>query len=346
MNPYQTLPARAFWRTAVAAPEFSSIVDIWRPKFTIGQDDPLITAGSCFAARLGRTLLEHGMNWVNAEPAPPGLSRPERAQRHYGEFSFRTGNIYTAAMLRQWVAWAFGRPGPGDDAWTDGARFYDPYRPSVDPDGYESIDEMLLSRARTLTAVHDAFSTASVFIFTLGLTEAWVNRADDTVFPSCPGTVRGTFDPAAHEFRNFSFAAIHHDLTSTIAQLRQVNPDLRIVLTVSPVPLTATAGADHALIANTYTKSVLRAVAGQVAAEHDHVDYFPSYELITGQPFRSAFYAPNLRSVSPEGIDFVMGHFIAALRSAPTAVLAPRNIAQQKGSDECDDAILDYYGPR
>ena len=39
-------------------------------------------------------------------------------------------------------------------------------------------------------------------------------------------------------------------------------PKLRILLTVSPVPLTATAGDDHVLLATTYSKSVLRAGRG------------------------------------------------------------------------------------
>ena len=41
------------------------------------------------------------------------------------------------------------------------------------------------------------------------------------------------------------------------------------------------------LTANSYSKSLLRTVAGQLAQEHRDVDYFPSYELITGEPFEA-----------------------------------------------------------
>jgi hypothetical protein len=348
MNPYQELPSRAFWRVAVAEPGVHEINDVWQPKFVIEQDAPVITAGSCFAAEIGKRLIEHGMNWYDAEPPPPGLSRQERKARHYREFSFRTGNIYTAAVLKQWVFWAFARSEPSEEGWLEAGRCYDPYRPSVDPDGHDSLEAMLQARTRTLSAIRDAVTTASCFIFTMGLTEAWMNRVDGTVYPVCPGTVRGSFDPTVHELHNYSFGEVHRDMSETTALLREANPELRLLLTVSPVPLTATATGAHALVATTHSKSVLRAVAGQLATEHDHVDYFPSYELITGQPFRSGFYEPNLRTVTPEGVSFVMRHFMASLGRTPTprTQRPARPLPAELGGDECDDAILDYYSPR
>ncbi len=346
MHPYQDLPARAFWRVSVAEPSIEEIGDVWQPKFSVDPDARLITAGSCFAARIGRALIDHGMNWYDAELPPPGLSEQERSLRHYREFSFRTGNIYTAAALKQWIFWAFSRSEPSTEFWIEGERFHDPFRFAVDPDGHESLDAMLAARTRTFSAIRDALTTASCFIITLGQTEAWIHRTDGTVYPVCPGTVRGRFDPAAHEFRNYSFGEVHRDLSETIEALHEINPGLRILLTVSPVPLTATASGGHALVANTHAKSTLRAVAGQLALEHDHVDYFPSYELITGQPFRSGFYQPNLREVSQEGVAFVVRHFMTALQGNSEDAEPTRVQPREPGGDECDDAILDYYSPR
>jgi hypothetical protein len=115
------------------------------------------------------------------------------------------------------------------------------------------------------------------------------------------------------------------------------------------VPLTATATGGHALTANTYSKSVLRAVAGQLAQEHQQIDYFPAYEIITGVPFRGAFFEPNLREVTPEGVEFVMRRFTAALdRQAADQPQQNRSDSRpEKGGDLlCDDAVLDYYNAR
>ncbi|MFB8281289.1 GSCFA domain-containing protein [Nocardia colli] len=345
-NPYQSLPVRAFWRPAVAEPDISAITGVWSPKFALGQDDPIITAGSCFAARLGRALIEHGMHWFDAEPAPAGLTAEQRRSGHYGEFSFRTGTIYTAAVLRQWLSWAFGYSAPPRDAWQADGRFYDPYRPAVQPDGYASAQEMLDARAVTLAAIRDAVTAASCFIITLGLTETWRDSVHDTTYPACPGTVRGSFDPQRHIFRNNTFTEVFTDLTEAIALARTANPGLRVLLTVSPQPITATATGQHVLVANADTKSLLRAVAGQVARENHDIDYFPSYELITSPPFRSMFYGPNLREVTPEGVDFVMGHLLSALAGQTVEPQLARTGAQLTGGDVCDDAVLDYYAPR
>ena len=350
MNPYQSLPARSFWRPAVAEREVHAIDDVWTPTFDIGQDDPIVTAGSCFAAQIGPALLERGMNWYDAEPAPPGLTEGERRARHYGEFSFRTGNIYTAAVLRQWLSWAVGRAAPPSEAWEEDGRCHDPYRPSVEPSGYSSSEEMLDARNATLSAIRTGLAGASCLIFTMGLTEAWRDRVDATTYPACPGTVRGTFDPGRHTFHNYSFLEVHRDLTDAIALARELNPQLRVLLTVSPQPLTATATGGHALTANSYTKSLLRTVAGQLAQELDQVDYFPSYELIAGPPAKGMFYAPNLRAVRPEGVEFVMHHFMAAFtRHLGQVGPAPRQaptVSRAGGGDVCDDAVLDYYSPR
>ncbi|MFE7117540.1 GSCFA domain-containing protein [Streptomyces sp. NPDC057654] len=361
-HPYQSLPSRSFWRSAVAEPEMTDIGGLWSPKFGIGQDEPVLTAGSCFARHIGRALRERGMNWRDAEPAPPGLTEAERAARHYGVFSFRTGNVYTAAMLRQWLSWAHGESAPPDEVWSEDGRFYDPFRPAVEPSGHGSAEEVREAREATLGAVRGAVAGAGVLIFTLGLTEAWRDRATGTVHPVCPGTVRGTYDAERYGFHNFTYPEVYEDLSAAIALARAANPRLRVLLTVSPVPLTATATGGHVLTATTYSKSVLRAVAGQLAQELDHVDYFPAYELVTGFPFKAACFEPNLRTVAPEGVAFVMRHFFDGLARRPAeavteaaaeAEAAPgpgpsaEPAAPATGEDIwCDDALLDYYNPR
>ena len=82
--------------------------------------------------------------------------------------------------------------------------------------------------------------------------------------------------------------------------IRQGRP-FNILLTVSPVPLTATASGSHVLVSSTYSKSVLRAVAGDLCSECKHIDYFPSYEIITNPRLHSSAFANNLRSVR-EGV--------------------------------------------
>jgi len=313
-HPYENLESRAFWRSAAAEPDPLAIRGVWKPKFAIQPDDPVSTAGSCFAQHIGRALSERGFEWCDAEPAPSCLTPEDRQRFNYGIFSFRTANIYTTAMLRQWMEWGLGETAPPDEVWKENGRFFDPFRPAIEPGGFESAEELLLSRMATARAVRRAVKRSAVFTFTLGLTEGWINREHGYVYAACPGTLQGRFDAKLHAFRNFTQSQVLADLTAAFDMAREINPDIRFLLTVSPVPLIATASGEHALVATTYSKSVLRAAAGEYVQTRDYADYFPSYELITGAPFRARFYEDNLRSVTPQGVAFVMDAFFRCLR--------------------------------
>lgn len=342
-NPYQALPNMSFWRQAIADKNPLAISDLWQPKITLSRSDLVSTAGSCFAQHIGNALSAGGYQWFDAEPAPEIVPPELRKTYNYGIFSFRTGNIYTAALLRQWLSWAVGDTPPSPEIWEKKGRFYDPFRPVVEPDGFASPEELLASRQTTLSAIRTAITKSKVFVFTMGLTESWEN-VSGAVYPMCPGTSAGEFDASQHIFHNYDYVRVRSDLQAAIAIARRLNPELRILLTVSPVPLTATASDKHVLVATTYSKSTLRAVAGDLCAADEHIDYFPSYEIITGFPFRGFFFDPNLRNVAKEGVAFVMQSFFRGLKEDEAPLPEPpRQAAPRKMTDEelvCEEEIL------
>lgn len=151
--------------------------------------------------------------------------------------------------------------------------------------------------------------TADVFVFTMGLTEAWENTTDGMVYAACPGCGAGKHVEGESRFRNFKVAEVYEDLAAAIAFMREKNPDLRVLVTVSPVPLIATYSEKHVLAATTYSKSVLRVAAEMITESHDNVDYFPSYEIITGSFNRGAYYNAGLRDVEEIGVRHAMTVF-------------------------------------
>lgn len=78
-----------------------------------------------------------------------GLPPEVRRKYNYGIFSARTGNIYTTKLLLQWLQWAFGTDTPPEEVWEHQGRYYDPFRPAIEPDGFESPEELLASRGAT-----------------------------------------------------------------------------------------------------------------------------------------------------------------------------------------------------
>ena len=347
-HPYQRLEAPAFWRSAVAEAGPFGLSELWTPKFPVQPDHTIVTAGSCFAQHLGRALVKRGYGWTDFEPAPPWLMGNLARQFGYGVFSARTGNIYTPTMLLQWLRLAFEEDPQPEEVWHSDGRYFDPLRPAIEPDGFDSPEEVLAARVATCAALRRAVESTDIFVFTLGLTECWYNLQTGLEYALCPGTVAGTFDKSLHGFGNGNTRSVSRDLNEAIARLKQHNPDIRVLLTVSPVPLTATASGNHVMTATTYSKSVLRAVAGMTAEEKKFVDYFPSYEIITHPVFRGMFFAPNMRSVVPEGVNTVMRHFFAdqaRVFGVQTPSAAPaQTLSQAEDMDvKCEEELLDAF---
>jgi GSCFA family len=313
-NPYSALPSTAFWRAGVADAGLFGLSGLWRSRWTLPADARFATFGSCFAQHISRALVARKLGWVDAEPAPRRTPAEIARAFNYGVFSARTGNVYTAAQLLWLVRMAAGVTDPdAAEVWDQDGRAYDSLRPAIEPDGFATAAEARLSRRSMIRSVRRAIAEADVFVFTLGLTEGWENAQTGQPYAMCPGTVAGRFDAATHVFCNYDYPRTRAALEEAWALMRGINPGLRLLLTVSPVPLTATASGQHVLVATTWSKSTLRAVAGDLAQAGADTDYFPSYEIITGAPTRSAFFEPNLRSVAPQGVEYVMGHFFAGL---------------------------------
>lgn len=325
---------------------------IYARKFAITPGDRIATAGSCFAQHITQRLKTHGYNVLDMEPAPGWMRPASRARYGFDLYSARYGNIYTVAQLLQLAKEAAGLIAPSDIAWRKGDRFIDALRPSVEPDGVDSVDEVILHRVVHRARVRELFRRMDVFVFTLGLTEGWVGRSSGTVFPTAPGVIAGAYDAEQVSPHNYGFSemmAAFEEFLAVLSGLRGASPPPRILLTVSPVPLTATSGDDHVLVASTYSKSLLRAVAGQLAGSLDFVDYFPSYEIVTNPAARGAFFEGNLRSVRAEGVDTVMRTFFEAhgraADAAPAAALQAMAATADDGDQTiCEDALLEAFG--
>lgn len=334
ISPYEGLPPGAFWRTGLAEAAYPP-PGLYQPRWRLSPADRIVTAGSCFAQHVGRALRRAGYGVIDGEPAPAGMDAAQAAAQGYGLYSARYGNLYTTRQLRQLLDEAFGAAPDFDAIWQRDGRFYDAKRPGTQPGGLDSAEAVRQARAQHLTRVRAVFSGMDVFIFTLGLTEAWFHRPSGQVYATAPGTIAGAYDPALHGFANFRLAEVRADLDAALTRLRALNPGLRVLLTVSPVPLTATASGAHVLAASTLSKSVLRAAAGEMAADDQGIDYFPSFEMVTSAKAGAGWFEENLRSVKPAAVERVMAEFLRAHQGdAPGSAPAdPRDDRDRRRSE-------------
>jgi hypothetical protein len=224
--PYDSRPDYALWKRDVQGVAPGDLDPFARPKFTIGRDVRVASAGSCFARHIAANLQGHGFNYLCTEPG--------------SEYSANFGNIYTTLQLLQLFERAYGRFVPVDGVWSRGTAYVDAFRPRAFEQGFATVNDLSDERERHLGAVRDLFEQLDVFVFTLGLTEGFFSSVDGAAYPACPGKDFGEFDPAKYAFRNLSVSENLDAMHRFIAGLRAINSNAKILLTLSPVPLVAT----------------------------------------------------------------------------------------------------------
>lgn len=349
VNPYAKLKSYQMWRRSVGATQAEKVDPVVSSNLHITRSSRVATAGSCFAQHISRTLSDNGFTYYVSERGDGiGLGTDELEQLNYGVFSARYGNIYTSRQLIQLFDRAYGKLKPIDEAWVrkDGA-YVDPFRPMVNPLGHTTAAEVEEDRKLHLKYVRDMFENLDVFIFTLGLTESWRRLEDGAVFPLAPGVAAGSMDESIYEFVNFETHEVIEDLEYFLAELAQINPAAKVIFTVSPVPLVATYEDRHVLTSTTYSKSALRSAADYIVRRYPQAEYFPSYEIITGNYIKSAYYESDLRSVREEGVSHVMRLFMEHYSSEVTHAKFMEsdekqlNAAAKNNAVICDEEALD-----
>lgn len=336
-HPYKDQPDRAFWSRSVAS-NWSPLALITAEEPILAADSRVMSAGSCFAATIVPHLEAAGYRYVRTETADAN------DRFHYESYSAAYGNIYTARQWLQLLDRAEGRFHPLEDRWATEDAVIDPFRPGL-PYPAESDEEFDLLTRSHLDQVLAAILECNIFVFTLGLTECWVSTLDGAVFPACPGTIAGTFDPERHRFVNFTASEVVADILGFIDRMRAIRPGLKIVLTVSPQPLVATGTGDHVYAATAYNKSVLRAAAGEAVLARPGVVYFPGYEMVTG-PGTETFFTDDRRTVTVDAVKMVVDALLRSSEPAASGADRDRNrsraleqLSRQLAERECEEVM-------
>ena len=332
---YKGAPPSSFWRRCLSERDFY-IKEAYKPSFTLSDSDKIATAGSCFAQKIGYELRKSTASVLDFEPTPPGMSSHTAAKLGFGLYSARYGNIYTSAQWLQLIQDAFSLSIRSDAIWLKNDRWFDGLRATLEPNGFSNYDTCVSARLAHLFQVRRLCVDADVFIFTLGLTERWQNRKSGTVYPIFPNSIAAEFGSLDHCFWNSNVRETVEELSQCITLLRSHNPSLRFILTVSPIPLMATATGDHVLVATSRSKAILRAAIEEVSCNFSGCDYFPSYEVITSNPLLREAFQPDKREVTSEAVEAVMQVFFHGHPMVKRSITAQ---VEQEFTN-CDELLL------
>ena len=265
----------------------------------ITKETAIASAGSCFAANLSRQLQHWDYNYLLE------MGKPKEAYENpldYETDPARCGNIYNVVSMRQMVERAFGEWVPERLVVSTRPKFMDPFRSTSDCD---SVESYLATWKEHNEALGRAMRNCEVFILTLGMTEAWVFA--DSGLATSASPIFG--DATLTRYKNLTVDENVQELERIYELCQKYNPKMKIITTVSPVPLNSTFNTDqHVVVANGLSKSVLRVALEQFSQAHpEDVFYFPSYEIVTmgtRQPWEI-----DARHVSNEAVERVMRQF-------------------------------------
>ncbi|MEN8615894.1 GSCFA domain-containing protein [Shewanella baltica] len=329
LTPYSEQAEQYFWKTGVAKIDLGKVPFQSIHNLLISKDNSSISSvGSCFAQHVGKWMIENNYPF----------NRSKLDSRQISSFAF--GNVYTPRCFLQWLTLDPAHSHRFDIFYDKNAeRYIDLLRPNVHPDGFSSEEALRKARISAKNELFDTLTATNVLIFTLGLTEAWKD-IDDVFYPSCPGVIAGEFNDEIFTFHQFNYNEIKSDLLLIKDIIQGINPQIKVILTVSPVPLTATASDKHILVASQYSKSVLRAVAGYLADNDEVFEYFPSFEIITVNNVNDFRFNENRRTVSSQAIEYVMSHFKSAF-SDNKITQSQNNREKNHQETVCDEERLD-----
>ncbi len=250
--------------------------DCWpviAPSFTIPQGAAIFGMGSCFARNIEYALEELGFQ-------VPGLE----FDRRYMAMTGRNGNlartVYTPTAVLQELTWAsnaLASDTPLELSDIEHLLLDSGHDQVVDPQSafqFAGTPLELLEHRRLMLNLYASLFESDVVVLTLGLVETWFDHHTEQYVVFSPH-MRSHGD--RFEFHRLTFAQC---LKATRRSLELLVGDTgrKVLLTTSPIPLGTTFTGQDVLVANMHSKSVLRAVCGEVVEEFETVDYFPSYE--------------------------------------------------------------------
>ncbi len=302
---------------ALAAPNY-------RSTFKLEPGQKIITIGSCFARN------------IEEELAACGFDIPMRTfavdKREWARDPGELLNNYVPGAVAPQIRWAFGfeKYDLGRHAVEiSPGRYLDPY---LAPASRPIPAEEILARRASLDALYRQLATSHAVVLTLGYVEAWFDNTSGHYVNSPPPLAILRSAPERFELHVLDYDRVRASLVELFDLLDRVCPkEYRVILTVSPAPLHLTFTDDDVAVANTYSKSVLRAAAGEICARRTNIDYFPSYESVMLSP-RNVAFAEDQIHVSPSivrfNVDRMLQRYLAAADGggAPEILSAARDL--------------------
>lgn len=148
------------------------------------------------------------------------------------------------------------------------------------------------------------FDTA---VFTLGTNHVYVERATGEIVDNCQKRPQREF-----EERELTVEECAAALREAITLLRQANPKVNVIITVSPIRY-----AKYGYHGSQLSKAVLLLAADKVIKEEgERVYYFPAYEIVNDELRDYRFYKADMLHPNEQAVEYIWEQLVATCFSA------------------------------
>lgn len=183
-----------------------------------------------------------------------------------------------------------------------GQRFVaDKFRAVVNPDGVMYNPASILhtvDRYVERLEAEDAEAPRTA-VFTLGTNHVYILNETGEIVDNCRKRPQRLFTE-----RELTVDECAEYLCRAIGRLRSVNPDVRVVLTVSPIRY-----AKYGFHGSQLSKAVLLLAADKVVRGQDMVEYFPAYEIVNDELRDYRFYREDMLHPSDQAVEYIWQRF-------------------------------------
>jgi tetratricopeptide (TPR) repeat protein len=139
----------------------------------------------------------------------------------------------------------------------------------------------LLPRRWSKESALQAIKNSDVFILTLGVAPAFFDRETGSFVLPRPTALNSRALAEKYLFRTTSVKENVDNVLYLLDFIRSISPEIKIVVTVSPVPLQASFEFESAVQADCLSKSIMRLTAHEVVNNSNisNIFYWPSFEI-------------------------------------------------------------------
>lgn len=162
-----------------------------------------------------------------------------------------------------------------------------------------SPDKTMKSINTDLRRLKRAASSLDWVIITLGTAIAYRNTQTDEVVANCHKMPTRNFKKEL-----LSIGRMKESVLMAMEELLHINPDVQIVLTVSPVRHTR-----EGIVENNRSKARLLELCLQLDESIDYIHYFPAYEILLDELRDYRYYDRDLVHPSDVAIDYIWQSF-------------------------------------